>query len=714
MRLLIASTLLLLAHAGSVLAAACLSNATGNWNAAATWTSCGGGFPGTADTAQIRNAHTVTLTAPAAASSVSITSATGAGTTTILDVAGQTLTIGGGTGGLSLTGGAGTRRARLALSTGTVNAGTVSILGTAGNAQITFSGAGALNLTGDLPSGATFTASTGTVHFNGTVAQTIGAYAYNILKVNNAAGASLTSASSADTLTIGDITANSLFTAGFALASTGTLNLTSGTLKLGSPTAAVAFPAFATTTIAAGTTVEYAAGPNGQVVSTAPAYQTLTFSGAGSKFVATGTLSVAENWTAGSAVRLDINNSIVNVAGNLIAAGSITQGTGSMTIGGGWQNDGTFAGGAGGVALTGDLTGTGSVIQGNGLITITGSWLNTGAFTAGAGGVTLNGAGQQITGPAAGITFTTLTVNGTYTNSNATGVTVSTALGGTGTLTQSANSVLSLGGTSAISNLDASASPNTVIYNGGAGQLVKATPVTPVSLPYHHLTINNASGVTLAGDVAVNGIVTLTAGNVSTGANKLTINSTGSVTGAATARHIVGNLERQFLAAGSFTYDVGDGTNYTPITVNMGTLTTTGLLTASVTNTEHPDSTAVASGVDPTLSINRYWTLKNSSLAGTLTATLNYINGTPIDRDAAAVAADFVIRRGDTCTGTGATRTCPSWSAVSVSGTPTTTQAIGSAIAIAVAAPEADFAVGEALIVSFSREQEYIYSRELY
>ncbi len=709
MKLLIASALLLLAHAGPVLAAACLSNATGNWNAPATWTTCGGGFPGAADTAQIRNAHTVTLTAAAAASSVSITSATGAGTVSILNVAGQTLTIGSGTGGLSITGGAGTRRARLAISTGMVNAGAVSVNG--GNAEITFSGAGTLNLTGNLGSGGTFTASTGTVHFSGTAAQTAGAYAYNILRVNNTAGASLTAASSVNTLTIGDVTANSLFTAGFALTSTGTLNLTSGTLKLGSATAAVALPAFAATNIAAGTTVEYAAGPNGQVVSTAPAYRNLTFSGAGSKFVAAGTLSVAENWTAGSAARLDINNSVVNVAGNLIAAGNITQGTGSMTIGGSWQNDGTFTGGAGGVTLMGDLTGTGSITQGNGLITVAGSWLNTGTFTSSASGVTLTGASKQITGdPTNGITFSTLTVDGSYTNNNTnavSGITVSTALGGTGTLTQSTNSVLSVAGTATIANLDATASPNTVIYNGGAAQSMKATT-------YHHLTIDNATGVTLGGGTAVNGTLTLTTGDVTTGANSLTIMSTGSVTGAGSARHIVGNLERQFLAAGSFTYDVGDGTNYTPITVNMGTLTTTGLLTASVTNTEHPDSTAVASGVDPTLSINRYWTLKNSSLAGTLTATLNYINGTPIDRDAAAVAADFVIRRGDTCTGAGATRTCPSWSAVSVSGTPTTIQAIGSAIAIAVAAPEADFAVGEALVVSFSREQEYIYSRELY
>lgn len=50
-----------LAYSGSALA--CTSAASGNWNAASTWTSCGGGIPGTS-TAQttIASGHTVTVT----------------------------------------------------------------------------------------------------------------------------------------------------------------------------------------------------------------------------------------------------------------------------------------------------------------------------------------------------------------------------------------------------------------------------------------------------------------------------------------------------------------------------------------------------------------------------------------------------------------------------------------------------------------------------
>ncbi|HVL34865.1 MAG TPA: DUF6701 domain-containing protein [Burkholderiales bacterium] len=165
----------------------CLSNGNGNWNAAATWTSCGGGTPGAADTATIRNNHNVTLTAAAAAQAVTITSATPNNTTSTLIVGTQTLTI--GAGGLTISGGNGNRRAELTLSSGTVTVqGDVVIAGNTSNARITFTGAGALNVAGDVDSGATFTPATGTVNYNGSGAQSVGAYTYNNFTVSNVTG----------------------------------------------------------------------------------------------------------------------------------------------------------------------------------------------------------------------------------------------------------------------------------------------------------------------------------------------------------------------------------------------------------------------------------------------------------------------------------------------------------------------------------------------
>jgi len=50
----------LVALTGSALANACTSTGTGNWSAPGTWSSCGGGVPGTGDTASI-GAHTITV-----------------------------------------------------------------------------------------------------------------------------------------------------------------------------------------------------------------------------------------------------------------------------------------------------------------------------------------------------------------------------------------------------------------------------------------------------------------------------------------------------------------------------------------------------------------------------------------------------------------------------------------------------------------------------
>src|SRR4030095_9089384 len=93
----------------------------------------------------------------------------------------------------------------------------------------------------------------------------------------------------------------------------------------------------------------------------------------------------------------------------------------------------------------------------------------------------------------------------TYQN-NAT-LTVATALIGTGALTQGASNTLTLGGTCTITTLDATASPNTVIYNGVA-QTIKATS-------YNNLTLSGSgaktmtSVATIVGNLTVSGTATM-------------------------------------------------------------------------------------------------------------------------------------------------------------------------------------------------------------
>lgn len=227
------------------------------------------------------------------------------------------------------------------------------------------------------------------------------------------------------------------------------------------------------------------------------------------------------------------------------------------------------------------------------------------------------------------------------------------------------------------------------------------------------MTLNNATGVELGGDVTVNGTLTFTAGDLSTlSANTLTIGSGGSIAGAAAARHVVGNLRRAFAASTTFTYAVGDGTNYTPVQVVFGAAVT-GNLTATVNTPDHPNSTAGVNGVLGALGVNRYWTLKDSSVAGTASLTFTYIAG---DNDGGTTPSAYRIVRGAACSGFTSTRTCAPWLSQTVSGTPDTTTAAASGVAVAADSPtQADFAIGNAdPSTNYQREKQFIYTRELY
>ena len=139
---------LALAWFGQAQAANCSSTGTGNWNTAATWTSCGGTVPQPADTATVNAGHVVTLNAAPA------------GTATTLTVVGtlavsSTLTVG----------------TNVAINAGTlqINAGAVVSVGTTIAHFITLSNSaatlfqmngGTLNVSGGITSATTARAGT--------------------------------------------------------------------------------------------------------------------------------------------------------------------------------------------------------------------------------------------------------------------------------------------------------------------------------------------------------------------------------------------------------------------------------------------------------------------------------------------------------------------------------------------------------------------------
>jgi len=160
----------------------------------------------------------------------------------------------------------------------------------------------------------------------------------------------------------------------------------------------------------------------------------------------------------------------------------------------------------------------------------------------------------------------------------------------------------------------------TVTMNGASAQTMSGST-------FNNLTINNAAGVTLLTDETVSSTLTLTSGNISTGSNKMIIAAGGTVL--RTSGHVVGNLQKNFATGSNVAraYEVGTGSDYTPVDATIASVTAAGNVTAKSTSGDHPS--IGTANLDAAKSVNRYWTLtKDASLAFTnYSSIFNFVGG---------------------------------------------------------------------------------------
>ncbi|MBI3585648.1 MAG: hypothetical protein HY088_00775, partial [Ignavibacteriales bacterium] len=528
---------------------------------------------------------------------------------------------------------------------------------------------GTIGIAGDfIVTGGTTDATTNstTVDFNGSGAQAVAAVNYYNLTMSNGGtktlAAGTTGAAGNFTISGGTVntTANST-TVNFngiglqAVPAISYYSLTmsnGGTKTFGSGTVGIARDFTVTGGTVDATTNSTTVNFNGTGAQAIAAinYHNLTVSvNGGTKTFASGTTGIASNFTVtAGAIDATSNSTTINFNGSgsqavaavnyhnltfsnggtkMFASGT-TGITGNFTVSGGTANATTNA-------TTIDFNGTGTqavaainyynLTMSNGGVktfasgttTMSGNYIVSGAtVNATANSTTIDFNALLGTQDVAAINYYNLTFSGGGTKRFASGT------------SKIASAFTISGGTA-----DATTNTPTIEYNGSSSQTIRA-------ITYNNLTINNSAGASLAGTITVNGTLNFISGNISTGANKVTVSSTGTVT--RTSGHVIGNFEKYIpTIVPTRTFEIGDASGYTPVTVSFGSVSTPNYLTITTNAADHAQiGTSV---IDSTKTANRTWTLTNAGVVFTnYNITLGFVSG---DLDLGANTNNFIVGR---------------------------------------------------------------------
>jgi hypothetical protein len=150
----------------------------------------------------------------------------------------------------------------------------------------------------------------------------------------------------------------------------------------------------------------------------------------------------------------------------------------------------------------------------------------------------------------------------------------------------------------------------------GADEVVMATGGTLAAGTYYN--VSTANGDTLGGDVTVTNQLTLN-GVLNTGSFTLTMDCGASVVGAGASSYVIGNVRKNYCVNGSFTYPVGTANGYSPVDATITLIINPSSLMVKAVQGARP-------GLNASTSLQRYWTLTETSGDLTANLTFNYLN----------------------------------------------------------------------------------------
>jgi len=167
-----------------------------------------------------------------------------------------------------------------------------------------------------------------------------------------------------------------------------------------------------------------------------------------------------------------------------------------------------------------------------------------------------------------------------------------------------------------------------VFFNGVTGDQT-VTCQGGETFDYLILDKTTSGDLLLANDITINQVLTLSKGLITTGSNKVTLTTTGSIVSYSSNSYVNGILAQTIPAAGPIVFPLGKGGNYRPLTFNYSTLSGISIVTAE--QIEAPLSGTLPANV--VLGGNRYWRISQDGGSSfnynlTLDPTGFYIPGT--------------------------------------------------------------------------------------
>ena len=133
---------------------------------------------------------------------------------------------------------------------------------------------------------------------------------------------------------------------------------------------------------------------------------------------------------------------------------------------------------------------------------------------------------------------------------------------------------------------------------------------------FANLTVNNSTGIDLAGNTAISSALNLQNGHIRLGTSHLTLGSAASIAGTPSATTMIiatgsGELRKNYAGIGSFLFPVGDDTGtieYTPVTINYtgGTFSQGNYTGVKLSNSTY-------AGLSGNY-LNRFWTLSQGGI----------------------------------------------------------------------------------------------------